>query len=84
MTKRLRGQVTLCAVCTMQMKTRSSGFLVEPQNQGRRFISDLTSKSLGRILSIWPKSTATVSPDFASKSVASGFPVWVSKSTASV
>jgi hypothetical protein len=84
MTERLRCQVMLCAVCIVQMKTRSPGFLVEPQNQGRRFISDLTSKSLGRILSVWPKSTATVSPDLASKSVASGFLIWVSKSTASV
>jgi hypothetical protein len=26
------------------------GFLVEPQNQGRQFVSGLTSKSLGRFL----------------------------------
>jgi hypothetical protein len=29
---------------------RSMGFLVEPQNQGRRFVSGLTSKPLGRFL----------------------------------
>jgi hypothetical protein len=74
----------LCAVCTVQMKMRSPGFLVEPQNQGRRFISDLTSKSLGRILSGWQKSTPTISPDLASKSVASGFLIWVLKSAASI
>jgi hypothetical protein len=28
--------VTLCAVCTVHKETRSAGFLVEPQNQGRR------------------------------------------------
>jgi hypothetical protein len=33
--KRLRGRVTLCAVCTMHKETRSAGFLVHPQNQGR-------------------------------------------------
>jgi hypothetical protein len=31
---RSRGWVALCAVCTMHVKTRSAGFLVEPQNQG--------------------------------------------------
>jgi hypothetical protein len=46
----------LCVVCTMHKETRSTSFLVEPQNQARRFVSDL-----------------------ASKLVALGFPVWVSK-----
>jgi hypothetical protein len=45
-----RGQVAPCAVCTVYVETRSTGFLVEPQNQGRRFISGLTSKPLGRFL----------------------------------
>jgi hypothetical protein len=36
---RSRGRVTPCAVCTMHVKTRSACFLVEPQNQGRRFSS---------------------------------------------
>jgi hypothetical protein len=31
------GQVTPCAICTVHMKTRIADFLVEPQNQGRRF-----------------------------------------------
>jgi hypothetical protein len=34
---RSRGQVTLCAVCTVHKETRNAGFLVEPQNQGRGF-----------------------------------------------
>jgi hypothetical protein len=38
------------AVCSMHVKMRSAGFLVEPQNQGRRFISSLTPKPLGRFL----------------------------------
>jgi hypothetical protein len=40
--------VALCALCTVHVETRSVDFLVEPQNQGRRFVSDLTSKPLGR------------------------------------
>jgi hypothetical protein len=40
--------VTLCVVCNVNMETRSVGFLVEPQNQGRWFVSSLASKSLGQ------------------------------------
>jgi hypothetical protein len=42
------GQVALCAVCTWHVETRSAGFLVEPQNQGGRFVSGLASKPLGQ------------------------------------
>jgi hypothetical protein len=48
MAGRSRDQVALCAVCTWHVETRSTGFLVEPQNQGRRFVSGLASKPLGR------------------------------------
>jgi hypothetical protein len=41
--------VALCAVSTKHVET-SVGFLVEPQNQGRRFVSGLASKPLGRFL----------------------------------
>jgi hypothetical protein len=44
------GQVAPCAVCTVHIETRSTSFLVEPQNQGRRFVSGLASKPLGRFL----------------------------------
>jgi hypothetical protein len=47
---RSRGRVEPCAVCTWHVETRSTGFLVEPQNQYRRFVSGLTSKPLGRFL----------------------------------
>jgi hypothetical protein len=57
---RLRGQVAPCVVCTWHVETRSAGFLVEPQNQGRRFVSGLASKPV-----------ATVSPGLASKPVVS-------------
>jgi hypothetical protein len=49
------GRVTLCAVCTVHVETRSTGFLIEPQNQGRRFVSGLASKPLGRFLAVWPQ-----------------------------
>jgi hypothetical protein len=58
--------VALCAVCTVHVETRSAGFLVEPQNQCRRFVSGLVSKPLewfvclaskplGRFSLVWPK-----------------------------
>jgi hypothetical protein len=34
---RSRGRVTLCAICTVHKEMRSVSFLVESQNQGRRF-----------------------------------------------
>jgi hypothetical protein len=48
---RSRGRVAPCAVCIVYVETMSKGFLVESQNQGRRFVSDLVSKSLGRFVS---------------------------------
>jgi hypothetical protein len=38
------------AVCGLHLtrRTRSAGFLVEPQNQGQWFMSSLTTKPLGR------------------------------------
>jgi hypothetical protein len=54
-------------VYTVHVETRSACFLVEPQNQGRRFVSGfvskplgrfvsgLTSKPLGRFLPVWPQ-----------------------------
>jgi hypothetical protein len=47
--------VTPCAVCTVHVETRSAGFLVEPQNQGRWFVSGLASKPLRRFLLVWPQ-----------------------------
>jgi hypothetical protein len=47
---RSRGRVTPYAVCIVHVETRSAGFLVEPQNQGRRFVSGLASKPLGWFL----------------------------------
>jgi hypothetical protein len=47
---RSRCRVTLCVVCTMHEEMRSVSFLVEPQNQGRWFISGFASKPLGRFI----------------------------------
>jgi hypothetical protein len=43
---RSRGWMISCAVCIVHMEIRSVSFLVEPQNQGRRFMSSLCSKLL--------------------------------------
>jgi hypothetical protein len=50
-----RGWVIPCAVCIVHVETRSAIFLIEPQNQGRRFVSGLASKPLGWFLSVWPQ-----------------------------
>jgi hypothetical protein len=47
-TERLRSLVTLYAVCTVHVEMRSTDFLVKFQNQGKRFVSSLASKPLGR------------------------------------
>jgi hypothetical protein len=46
------GRVTPYAICSWHVETRSADFLVELQNQGRRFVSDLASKPLGRFLTV--------------------------------
>jgi hypothetical protein len=40
--------VAPCAVCTWHVETRSAGFLVEPQNQGRWFVSGFASDGFYR------------------------------------
>jgi hypothetical protein len=47
--------VTPCAVCIVHMKRKSAGFLVETQNQGRRFVSGLASKPLRPFSPLWPQ-----------------------------
>jgi hypothetical protein len=75
-----RGRVALCAVCTWHMEIGSAGFLVEPQNQGQRFVSGLkTTRTVFTGLASKPvvtnfsslasKLVVTVSPDLASKLV---------------
>jgi hypothetical protein len=45
------GRVTLFTICTVHKETRSTDFLVEPQNQGRQFVGGLASKPYGRFVS---------------------------------
>jgi hypothetical protein len=57
---RSRGRVVMCTVCTVHMKIKSVGFLVEPQNQGRWFglkttetvFSGLVSKPMVTVSSV--------------------------------
>jgi hypothetical protein len=76
---RSSGRVTLCAVCTMHVETRSTCFLVEPQNQGRRFVSGLTSKHSDGFLRFNLKICGDGFLWFGLKTGCSGFPVWTSK-----
>jgi hypothetical protein len=63
-----RGRVVPCAVYTMHVEMRSVGFLVEPQNQGQRFVSGLAPKPLGRFLiGLGLKTDATVCEWFGLK-----------------
>jgi hypothetical protein len=55
MAGRSGGWVTLCAVYTVYVETRSASFLVEPQNQGQRFVSGLASKPLRQFSLVWPQ-----------------------------
>jgi hypothetical protein len=72
-----RGRVAPCAVCTWHMETRSAGFLVEPQNQGRRFVSGLASKPLGRFSLVWPQNQwRRFSPVWPQNWWRRIFPVW--------
>jgi hypothetical protein len=55
-------------------------FLVEPQNQGRRFVSCLVSKPLGRFTPVWPQNRWLRFPGLGLKIGSSGLMLWASKS----
>jgi hypothetical protein len=86
---------TVCGL-HLHVETRSAGFLVEPQNQGRWFVSALASKPLGRFLLVWPQNQwqrffpvwphnrRSVSWLSLKTKVVEGFPVWASKPAALV
>jgi hypothetical protein len=89
-----RGRVALCAVCTWHVKMRSAGFLIEPQNQSRRFMIGLVSKPLGRFSSVcpqnwwrwfllvWPQNRRWVSWLSLKTKVVEGFLIWALKPAA--
>jgi hypothetical protein len=56
-----RGQVTPCPICTVHKETRSAGFLVEPQNQGRRVFRFWPQNQQLRFGNLSLKITTTVS-----------------------
>jgi hypothetical protein len=68
----LRGRIALCAVCTVHVETSSAGFLIETQNQSRRF------EWFGL------QTTRTVFPGLASKPVVTVFSGLTSKPLARV
>jgi hypothetical protein len=53
----------------------SAGFLVEPQNQGGRFVSSLASKPVAMVsIGLVSKPVAAIFSNLVSKLVATGFP----------
>jgi hypothetical protein len=78
--RRSRGRVMLCAVCTVHMEKRSACFLVEPQNQGRRFVSGLASKPLKQFSPVWPQNRWLGFSGLDLKTDSSGLVIWASKS----
>jgi hypothetical protein len=69
--------VTPYAVCTVHKEMMSACFLVEPQNQGRRFVSGLASKPLGRFVSgLASKPVRRFISGLASKSLGQFSLVW--------
>jgi hypothetical protein len=67
------------------MEMRSTGFLVEPQNQGLRFVSGLALKPVVTVFSgLASKPVMTVSWLSLKIKVVEGFHVWTLKQTATV
>jgi hypothetical protein len=75
------GDGRTCAVCTVPVETRSTGFLVEPQNQGRRFVSALASKPLGQFASALASKPLGRFPGLVLKTGSYSFMIWASKSS---
>jgi hypothetical protein len=68
-------------VCTVQVETRSVGFLVEPQNQGRWFVSGLASKPLERFSPVLPQNRWLRFPSLGLKTDSYSLVIWGSKSS---
>jgi hypothetical protein len=58
---RSRGQVASCAVCIVHVETRSTCFLVEPQNKGRWFVGGLAQATSLGSSSVFSRSQARTS-----------------------
>jgi hypothetical protein len=66
--ERSRGQMTLCAIYTMHKETRSTSFLVWPQNKGQRF------------LPVWIENGGFRFPSLCLKTGCYGLVIWTTKS----
>jgi hypothetical protein len=64
---RSRGRVAPCAVCIVHVETRSTSFLVVPQNQGRRFEWFALKTTRTVFTGLASKPVVTVSSDLTSK-----------------
>jgi hypothetical protein len=74
-----------CAVCTWHVETRNASFLVEPQNQGRRFCEWFGLKTTRTIFAgLNSKPVATVSSGLASKPAVTVFASLISKLVATI
>jgi hypothetical protein len=71
--------VALCAVCTVHVETRSTGFLVETQNQGRWFVSDLASKPMVGFLIEHQNQGGGGFSGLGHKTGSNGLVIWASK-----
>jgi hypothetical protein len=70
---RSRGRMAPCVVCTWHVETRSADFLIERQNQDRRFVSSLASKPLRRFSLVWTKTSGDDFLQFGLKTGGDGF-----------
>jgi hypothetical protein len=67
-------------VSTMHVETRSTDLSIELQNQGRRFVSGLTSKPLVQFSLVWPQNRWLGFPGLGLKTGSSSLVIWASKS----
>jgi hypothetical protein len=84
MAGRSRGRVALCVVCTMHVETRSTCFLVEPQNQGHGLSMVWPQNHREGFLWFGLKIGGDGFLQFGLKTGGSGFPVWASKPAVTV
>jgi hypothetical protein len=94
--ERSGGRLMSCSVYTVYVETRSTGFLVEPQNLGRQFSVVWPQNNWDSLSVVWPqnhwdsflrfgiKTGDDGFSRFGLKTSDSGFSVWASKPTATV
>jgi hypothetical protein len=76
---RSRGQMAPCTVCIVYVETMSVSFLVEPQNQGRRFVSGLAQYHLDDFFRFGLKTGGDGFPGLVLKTGSSCLVIWASK-----